>query len=84
MYNVASSVTLLFSLIDKLYKFLNLKPCGVCVKKELLRFKLKSSFLTLYLIESFDFITGTTALFFLSVTINFFKSSKLKFGLAAS
>ena len=60
----ASSVTLFFSLTDKLYKSLNLKACGVWAKKELLRFKLKSWFLTLYFIESLDFIEGVPAIGF--------------------
>jgi hypothetical protein len=45
---------------------------------------LNNWFLTLYLIESFEEITGTAALFFLSELINFFRRLIVKFGLAAS
>jgi hypothetical protein len=45
---------------------------------------LNNWFLTLYLIESFEEITGTAALFFLSELINFFRRLIEKFGLAAS
>ena len=82
--NVASSVIIFFCFIDKLYKSLNLKACGVWVKMELSRFKLNIWFLILYLIESLDLIAGITALFFFSEFINFFKRFVEKFGLAAS
>ena len=82
--SVASSVITFFCLIDKLYKSLNLKACGVWVKIELSRFKLNIWFLILYLIASFDLIAGITALCFFSVLINFFKSFRVKSGLAAS
>ena len=62
--NVASSVILFFCLFERLYKSLNLNACGVCVKIKLFRFKLKSCFFILYLIESFEFIKGIAALFF--------------------
>ena len=62
--NVASSFTLLFSFIAKLYNSLNLKACGVCVNSELFLLRLNIWFLILYLIESFEKITGSTALFF--------------------
>ena len=38
----------------------------------------------MYLIESLEFIAGTTALLYLSNLINFDRSFELKFGLAAS
>ena len=82
--NVASSVILFFCLFERLYKYLNLNACGVCVKIELFRFKLKIWFFILYLIESLGFIEGITALLFLSDLINFFKSLFVKLGLAAS
>ena len=82
--NVASSVILFFCLFERLYKSLNLNAWGVWVKIELFRFKLKSWFFILYLIESFEFIEGITALLFLSDLSRVFKSLIVKFGLAAS
>ena len=45
---------------------------------------MNNCFLTLYLIESFEEITGTAALFVFRELINFFRRLILKFGLAAS
>ena len=50
----------------------------------MLLLRLNNWFLTLYLIESFDEITGIDALFVLSDLINLFNSLIVKFGLAAS
>ena len=81
---VASSPILSFSFTARPYNSLNLKACGVWVNKELLLLRLNIWFFILYLIESFDLITGITALFFFKDIIIFFKSFKVKFGLAAS
>ena len=62
--NVASSVILYFCLFERLYKSLNLNACGVWVKIALFRFKLKSWFFTLYLIESLEFASGGNTQFF--------------------
>ena len=82
--NDASSVILFFCLFERIYKSLNLKAWGVWVKIELFRFKLKSWFFILYLMESLEYKEGITALLFLSDLIRFFKSLIVKFGLAAS
>ena len=81
---VASSLTFDFSFIAMLNSSLNLKACGVCVNREFFLRKLKTWFLTLYFIESFEVTTGTTALFFLKFFAIFLSKSIEKFGLAAS
>ena len=64
MKSVASSLTLSLFVIATLYKLLNLNAWGVCVKYIFSLSKLNMLPSTLYFIESFGFIIGTTALFF--------------------
>ena len=84
MNNVASSLILFLYFIERSYKSLYLKACGVWVKYAFSLIKLNIWFLNLYLIASLDWRNGITALFDLSWEIKFFNNLILKSGLAAS